>query len=499
MRAALLRSLVVLLLPLLTIACSAGSVKLDDSESPWTPDSGDDSGASAVDDSGPAADSDSGDDSGPPDTGEPVESVPGAPQTQGWEHLPVLIIETDGRLTEDTKVDGTLAVITDHDGTLTDLGPAPRAFTSDIGIEVHGRSTSSDPKHAYRLELRDEAGEDLDTPLLGLANDSDYVLFANYGDKTYLRNPFSFWVAGMLAESTGAWQPRWVFVEVYLDGDYQGVYTLIDRVKIDGSKLDLPTPATTAAEGDLSGGYVFKLDAGSGDYFTTAQGTIVEHFDPRNDEISAEQRVYVRDWLDQMETVLVSDEVADPTTGYPAWMDVASWVDLVLVHELAHNIDAYRLSTYPFKAADADGGLLHGGPVWDFDRAYGNVNYCDGWKVSGWVYDDIDACGYAYQYALWFPTLFDDPAFQDALTCRWEELRATQLTDEAITAWIDARVAELAEAEPRDHELWGNIGVDVGFNYYVGETWQEDLDWFEDWVLARVKYMDDNMWGTCGG
>ncbi len=489
------------LLPLFALACEPAKVPVDSAETGPTPaesaapDSPTDSGQASGETAETAETAETG---GPVHTAEPhVEEETIEDYPTSYEHLPVLRIETYGSIGDGEKRAGWMELIRDHDGTLTDLDDAPLAWEGDIGIEIHGASSSSDPKHNYRLELRDEAGEDLDYPLLGLGSDSDYVLHASYGDKTYLRNAFAYRVARMLAEDTGAWHPSTVYAEVYLNESYLGVYAITERIKRDGSRLDLPEPATSETEGDLSGGYIFKVDYDRGDYFVTSRGTLIEYTDPRSDEISGAQHGYVTGWFDDFETMMKSDDFADETSGYPAWLATDEWVDFILVNELAHNIDAYRLSTYHYKDADADGGLFHAGPVWDFDRAFGNVNYCWCYETDGWVYDDLVACGVLYQFPFWWSRLLSDPAFQNRLACRWEELRAERLTDDVIIAMMEEMAAEVAEAEPRDHEKWGTIGVNVGFNYYVGETWEDELTWLRDWTTERAAWMDENMWGTC--
>lgn len=438
--------------------------------------------------------------SGPIETAEPAiseEEVPDYPTS--YDHLPVLLIEADGPIGDGEKQSGWMELVRDHEGTLEDLEDAPRAWAGNVGIEIHGASSSGDPKHNFRLELRDETGEDVDYPLLGLGSDGDWVLHASYGDKTYLRNALAYRLGREAAAETGEWQPGTAFTEVFLNDAYQGVYLLTERIKRDADRLDLPAPATTASAGDITGGYIFKVDYNRGDYFTTDAGTLIEFTDPRLEELSSEQYVYIREWWDDFEAMLAGGDYDDPATGYAAWIDVDSWVDFILINELAHNIDAYRLSTYHYKEADSDGGLLHAGPIWDFDRAFGNVNYCNCWELDGWIYDDLNDCGAGYQFPFWWQRLLQDEGFQDLLRCRWEDLRVGALSDEAISAYIAEMTAEVAEAEPRDHDRWGTIGVNVGFNYYVGATWEEELTWFEEWVLARASWMDANVWGTCGG
>lgn len=472
---------------------SDGSVTVKDS----APPPGDDS---APAETGQADSQDSRDSApdAPIDTGPPlVTEEELGDSTEGYNAVAVLFIDAYDRIGDGEKTEGYLTVIREHDGTLTDLDTAPVAYEGNIGIEIHGASSSADPKHNFRMELRDEAGEDRDYPLLDLGSDSDYVLHASYGDKTYIRNPFVYSLGRAVGEDTGEWQPGVAFAEVYLNGRYWGLYAVMERQKRDGDRIDLPDPAETAELGDITGGYLFKIDYDRGSYFRTAMGTLIEPGDPRTDELSAEQRAYVVGWWDDFEGALSASGWDDPATGYPAWIDQESWLDYFLLNELAHNVDAYRLSTYVYKDADPDGGLLHAGPIWDFDRAFGNVNYCECYETTGWIYDDLGACGAAYQFPFWWQKVFTEPAFEDALRCRWEQLRADELSDAAMIARMEALAGPLGDAVDRDQEVWGTIGVNVGFNYYVGETWDEELTWFREWTLERAAWMDANLAGSC--
>ena len=66
-----------------------------------------------------------------------------------------------------------------------------------------------------------------------------------------------------------------------------------------------------------------------------------------------------------------------------------------------------------------------------------------------------------------------------------------------MSARLDALVAKLDEAEPRDHALWGTIGVYVEPNIYVGGSYVEEVEWLRAWVIARARWMDTNLPGVC--
>ena len=434
-----------------------------------------------------------GDDVDPP----VVESLPDVPgdtddtDTSGppFAHLPVLLVDARRELQEDVQTDATLEVIEDHDGTLDDVATAPRAFAGPIGIEIHGSSSTGYPKLGYRFECRDPDETDGNCALVGLLEGSEWVLHAPYSDKTYMRNALAYQLGRTAAASRQAWEPRTQFVELFVDDDYQGVYLLVERISREDDRLDIPR-TTDPADGSVAGGFIVKVDQHRSDGFDSTHGTPFDWVEPNAGQVTADEAAYLLDWFDRMEPVLEGEAFADPATGYPAWIDVDGWVDHWLLNELAHNIDAYRLSAFLWTDGPPGVGLLHAGPLWDFDRAFGNVNYCDSWTLEDWIYESLVRCGKGYQFPFWWERLREDPAFQARLRTRWDELRAGPLSDDAITADIVAMREETAEAEARDHAWWGNVGTNVDPNYYVGATWDDEIAWFQAWILDRAAWMD---------
>lgn len=435
----------------------------------------------------------SADSAAPDDT---AESIPDNDPT--YPFIGVIIIDTGGEsIPDDDKIEVHMEVVRDHDGTLGDLDDAPRSWNGPVGIELHGSSSLSYDKLSYRIETRDDEGKDFEHPLLGMVEESDWVLHGPYSDKTLLRNALAYALGRDIAESNGLWQPDTRFAELILDDVYQGVYTVTERIKRDNNRVALPRVAATAGEGDLSGGYIVKIDQHRNDGFDTALGTPVDYHYPRASEITDAQDAWLQSWFNELEGMLVSDGFADPDTGYPAWLHVESWIDHFIINELAHNIDAYRLSAYLYKEPDDEGGRFYAGPLWDFDRAFGNVDYCYCYEVEGYIIDSLTECGYGYQFPFWWERLLEDESFRNQLRCRWEELRAGPLSDASIESRVEGMVDRIGDAEVRDHFWWGNIGEYVSPNYYVGETYEDDLAYFLDWTLERVAWLDAELYGTC--
>jgi len=408
----------------------------------------------------------------PEDTG--LESIPGVETV-----LPVLVLEVDGNMDGD-KVPGTLEVVEAHAGDPEDVDDAPRTLVSAIGIEVHGSSSQGYPKLGYRFETRDGEGNDENHKLLGLSSGSDWVLHAPYSDKTLVRNAFAYSLGSMITET---YQPGTRFVELILNGRYRGVYVLTERIRrgrIGGTDPDE----------DITGQYIVRIDQHRNEGWNTTVGTPIDWHQPRYEDITSDQDAYLRGWFDDFEAAMLAE---DWTSSMEDWIVREDWIDHFLVNELAHNIDAYRLSAYLYKDADSDGGRLHAGPLWDFDRAFGNVNYCDCWYAEGWIIDSLIGCGEGWQFPFWWRRLEEDPDYMNARACRWEELRGGLWTDEALEAEIRRQVELIGDAEERDHDEWDTIGEDVDPNYYVGDSYEDEVDWLVEWTHARAAWMDDQL------
>lgn len=148
------------------------------------------------------------------------------------------------------------------------------------------------------------------------------------------------------------------------------------------------------------------------------------------------------------EDTLAGPDFADPQLGYLALLDVPSFIDFMILQELGRTVDGYRSSSFFFKDRDSLGGKFVAGPMWDFNLSYGNADYCEAFSTSGYQYDFDSVCGdfFEVEIPFWWQRLLADLNFEDALRCRWDSLREGLLSDEAITAFVEAKVQELGGA-----------------------------------------------------
>ncbi len=415
--------------------------------------------------------------------------------------LPILLIDVRGRaITGDAETAGVLTVIEEHDGSLTNLSSRVAALRSAVAVELHGDTSAGLAKKSYRIELVDDRRKDRELPLLGLPAGSDWVLHSCGYDPICLRNVLVY----TLGRELGHYAPRTRFVELFMNGAYQGLYVLIERVRRDNDRVNLPRPAATTA-GDITGGYIFKTDLGEGsptdavprDWVSPVSRTVYSYYYPRYDAITSAQRTYLRDHMTRFEALMRSSRWNDPRTGYREWLDLPSWVDFALIQELSMNPDAYFKSVYLQKWPRSMGNKIAIGPFWDFDLAFGVAEFRDARNTEAWahamnrfggervLYNPPGTVPYVPDY---WERLWTDAAFQQALQCRWRELRGSLLQMDTLNRRLDGWLQQLAVALPRDAALW----KDLPKNSYSGGAAA-----LKEFLGKRVAWMDTHLPGRC--
>ena len=144
--------------------------------------------------------------------------------------------------------------------TLTDKA----SFSSVIGIELRG-ATSQDffPKKPYGLELRDSTGvNSVAKSVLGMPSESDRVFNAVYNDKTLVREMLTY---DFYRKMSPYYASRFRYCELMLNGEYRGIYLVMERLKRDKNRVNISSIKKTDLTGDaLTGGYILKIDKTEG-------------------------------------------------------------------------------------------------------------------------------------------------------------------------------------------------------------------------------------------
>jgi len=418
-------------------------------------------------------------------------------------NLPIISISTSGlSINDEPRIVADMGIIDNGTGNRNNVNDPFNNYNGKISIETRGESSQGlFPKKSYRIETQDAAGNNLNVALLGMPAENDWVLYAPYTDKTFMRDVLAF----KMGRDMGRYAPRTRFVELVLNGIYQGIYVLIEKIKVDNNRVDIASLKPVDISGEqLTGGYLLRVDKLDANDFPGWQAIpapqlsgenqiTFQYYDPNGSDLMEVQRNYIRGYMYSFQSSLTTSAFGNPDAGYRRYLDIPAAMDFMLVNEIGKNIDGYIFSTYLYKEKDKQGqlGKLVMGPLWDFNLAFGNVDYlANAQYAPGWMWND--------QYRMfWFRRLVQDPFFTHSMKCRWIELRSSLLTNEYFTNAIDSMATVLQEAQVRNFLRWPVLGTYVWPNQYVGQTYQDEINFLKQWTLTRLAWMDQNMPGNC--
>jgi len=468
-------------------------------------------------------------------------------------NLPIIIIDTDGgRINADKKITAKMQIIDNGNNKRNNITDSPNDYNGFIEIKLRGNSSLSFEQKRYTLETVGEDGKKFDTPLLGMPADNDWVLLSPYNDISMMRDVFAF----DLWNKMGYWAPRTRYAELIVDGDYRGVYILTEKIKRSKDRLDIANLKEIDNEGlELTGGYIMRIDAydaedltfiskvpgissvpsmGGGGFMSFGGGmnmtmggssmnnVVWSYYSPKKSKITTEQANYIHNYIDETELAIQGENFKDPENGYAKYIKISSFVDYFIHTELSLNADGFKRSAYFYKTKqneDGSGGKLHAGPVWDYNLAYGNCNFCNADQIDAWVHEGGETNPTP---AMW-KRLTEDPAFMDRVKKRWKELRQDILSIERINSFIDSNAKLLAEVQERQYEKYDDLlvpensntqhqnGMMGGFGGMMGgpsammgmggnsiswfaayrvSSYEEEIETLKKWFAARIEFLD---------
>lgn len=416
--------------------------------------------------------------------------------------LPLLVIDTYGEdIPDEPRITAHMGLIHNENGAYNHLDDPYSDYNGRISIELRGESSLYYyDKKSFSIETQTSDGSNNNVSLLGLPKENDYVLNAPFGDKSLMRNVLTY----RLFEKFGHYSPRTRYVEVILNGDYQGVYVLTEKIKRDKNRVDMAkiTPNDTTAE-DISGGYLLRIDkltkmepyeyweSTVAPPFPDKNRVSYQYYDPEFEELTWAQKTYIQGYLQEFEEALVDQSFKDPSTGYRAYLDIPSFIDLMILNEFTKDVDAFRLSHYFYKQKDTKGGKLVSGPPWDYNLTFGNNDFTTDFHLTeNWIYTHPISI-------YWWARTLQDSWFSNQLYCRWEELFTSVMSSESINEMIDSSLLVLDEAISRNFIRWPILGSYVWPNSFVGTNYFHEINYLRDWIGERLNWMNDRWGGRC--
>ena len=332
------------------------------------------------------------------------------------------------------------------------------ALESNIEIRGRGNSTWGFPKRPFQIRFPDKV------EVLGLPKDKKWILLANYTDKSMLRNELGF-SFGELSQLE--WTPENRFVDLYFNDDFHGTYQIIQKVEESKNRVDIGED-----------GYLLEIDQLSGlepdDVYVRTDKNLYNIKEPELQN-GSEAYEYIQNYLNQMEEAIWSEDFLDPELGYQKYLDIDSMVDWYLINEISRNTDSkFFTSVFLHKKR---GEKIKMGPLWDFDLAFGNVDYNDNHMTGGFFLKNEG----------WMVRLFEDPVFVEKVKERFLHFYTHK---EELKNLVQQRAITLQDSQTRNYEKWETLGRYVWPNYVYFDTYEEEVDYLMDWVDDRFEWLN---------
>lgn len=416
-------------------------------------------------------------------------------------NLPIVIIDTKGQtIFDEPKVPAEMKIINNGKGKTNNITDKPTDYNGLIGIELRGSSSQLWPKKPYGFELQDAKGNAVNTSIFGFPPESDFTLFASYNERSLMHAVLAF----KLAREIFPYASRTQYVELVLNGEYQGVYVVLERIKRDENRVNISNLREEDIKGDeLTGGYIIKIDkqtrqrlGGWSSQYANSQlnpnnRTYYQYESPKN--INNIQKAYIKAYIDSVENAIQSPNFADPKTGYRKFINTSSFVKMMVLNEVSKNVDGYRISSFFYKDKNSKDGRLVCGPPWDYDFSFGMPDYCDAWTTFNFIFNNFNnVCSNdGWQVPFFWNRLVQDKAFYDELKTEYTFQRLKgALRLERIKAHVDSMKTQLQEAQVRNFQKWQVLGRYDWPTKTFPATWEGEVAEIMPWVEARLNWID---------
>jgi len=369
-------------------------------------------------------------------------------------------------------------------------------------IRIRGNSSRFFDKPNYRISLINADDSNNRQPLLGMAPGHEWALHGPFLDKTLMRN--YMWMNMASYVMTNQFVPEVRFFELILNGEFQGLYVLMETLRVEPNRVNLNRYRPGMSETS----YFFRIDWATqnpnrkietfGIYTLRLEyESLIEILYPTYLNQSDRVRDYVTGSINAFERFLYSTEMLTNPRGIEKYIDINSFVDFFIINELIGNNDLFAGSTYFHK--DIRGRLV-AGPVWDFNNIFDNF-------FLSFPADEFYLNGRG-----WFDRLFMSPYFTTQVIRRWNTLRQGALSEERLINYMDDVEAWLGSAIDRNFDVWGFSFDYRNLSHLAHRTlrpeeramgitvadlnpssFEEAIEQKRNFMIERSRWMDDHI------
>ena len=375
--------------------------------------------------------------------------------------LPIIYVNTNG-VAIDSKEDYV-------EGVASIIGGENYPDLEEAEMKIKGRGNSTWwqggvwGKKPYQIKFDDK------TEVLNIPKDKKWVLLAELSDKSLIRNKISREMGDI---SRFDYVPKAEYVELFINDQHAGTYLIGQKVEESKNRVNV---------GDK--GYLIEIDQTNrideDDVYFTTDGwskfpSNLFNIKEPSLELNSSEYNLIKNHIIDFEEALFGDNFTDADLGYRAFIDLDSFIDWYLINEICKNQDAATYSSIYFNYIP--GEKIKMGPLWDFDLAYGNVDY------SNATYPE----GFHIKSNPWYKRMFEDPYFNSLVKDRflYYETNLDMLLNK-----IDLIEKYLEKSQQKNFEIWPILGQYVWPNPVYYDTHHEEVEHLKDWIEQRMTWL----------
>lgn len=412
-------------------------------------------------------------------------------------HLPVVAITTNGQ-----KIPGTPV---ENQENVYELAPdGENAIVAEIKVSAEGKNEHQDllaeiryrgnssryfSKKSYAVRLVDKEGAERKEELLGMEKHDEWVLHGPFLDRSLLRNYLAMNLSGEIM----SFAPDVRYVELIVDGSYEGIYLMMETITKGEGRVEIATPSRNSSMTsyilEMDRPLKMKPDFTLNDFMTytfRTQGKGFEVVYPGMNQYSEDRINYVENDFSRIGKFLYERPLENSTAEISKILDLRAFQDYFIINELFRNMDAGFYSTFLYK--DVRGLLTP--VVWDFNNALDNYQ-----EMSHPV------SGFSMTGAVIYETLLKDEEFVDGLVKRYKYLREKVLKEERLISMVEDIVSYLGSAVDRNDSRWGKIYDLSNYNTFEYlerldrnvESHGEAVAQVKEYLILRGRWLDLHM------
>ncbi len=363
--------------------------------------------------------------------------------------IPRIVIETESHQairSRETNVNAKLQIWGES---------TPESNVMELTIRGRGNTSWEEmPKKSYKIEFFNKQA------ILGMPQNKDWALIANYADKTLIKNFLAYELAQRI---NLGYTPKSRFIELFLNQEYLGVYQIVETIKQGNQRVNIS-----------SNGFLAEFDVKSRNNdltFETISGKTIKVHYPKDSE-----NVHnLKEHLDSLELFL-EQEFPQKSDSIEKWLNLDIFAKHFWIQEFSKNPDAYYYTSVFFSWEP--GNAIKIGPVWDFDLAFGGHEKSDYREPSNWR-----TIG-----SYWNKYLFKDSSFKSNVFNYWVHMKDEFLSSFEI---IDSCYMKLKNPAINNFKRWDVLSdTSNRWHPYSFHSYEESLDSLKQWISNRIEWID---------